>query len=188
MLNMLTRNWWLFALRGVLAICFGILAIIWPQQTVLVLVLLFGAYALADGIFSLYAGIASHRYFERWWAELLEGVAGIGVGVLTFIWPAITTHVLLYLVAVWAVVTGIFEILAAIQLRRLITGEWALILSGLLSVVFGVLLFAYPAAGIVTLVWLVGVYAIAFGIMLIILAFRLRSLRHDFEKAIALGI
>jgi uncharacterized membrane protein HdeD (DUF308 family) len=108
--------------------------------------------------------------------------------VLTFIWPDITTHVLLYLVAVWAVVTGVFEILAAIQLRRLITGEWALILSGLLSVVFGVLLFAYPAAGIVTLVWLVGVYAIAFGIMLIILAFRLRSLRRDFEKAIAPGI
>ncbi len=187
MLNSLTRNWWLFAVRGVLAICFGILAIIWPQLTVLVLVLLFGAYALADGIFSIYAGIASRRYFERWWAELLEGVAGIGVGVLTFIWPDITAHVLLYLVAVWAVVTGIFEILAAIQFRRLIKGEWALILSGLLSIVFGVLLFAYPAAGIVSLVWLLGVYAIAFGILLIILAFRLYGLRRDFEKAITPG-
>jgi uncharacterized membrane protein HdeD (DUF308 family) len=177
MLEKIASNWWLYAVRGVVAILFGILAIIWPKETILALVLLFGAYALLDGVFSVFAGIASYQYFSRWWA-VLEGVAGILIGVLTFFWPNITALVLLYFIAAWALMTGIFEIVVAIQLRREITGEWALILSGLLSMVLGVLLFVFPGAGAVSLVWLIGIYAILFGITLIILAFRLRSLRR----------
>jgi uncharacterized membrane protein HdeD (DUF308 family) len=183
MLSMLTRNWWTFALRGLAAIIFGILALIWPQQTLLALVLLFGAFALVDGILDVIAGIASYRYFENWWAVLLRGVAGIVIGVLTFFWPNITALVLLYFIAAWALITGIFEIVAAIQLRRVITGEWMYILGGLLSIVFGVLLFVFPVAGAVSVIWLIGIYAILFGIALIILAFRLRSLRQEVETA-----
>ncbi len=183
MVSTLTRNWWVFALRGLVAVVFGTLALIWPGQALLALVLLFGAFALADGILAVIAGIASHRYFESWWAMLLRGVGGIVIGLLTFFWPNVTALVLLYFIAAWAVVTGVFEIVVAIHLRRLIAGEWAMILSGLLSILFGVLLFVFPGAGAVALVWLIGVYAIAFGILLIVLALRLRGLRREFETA-----
>jgi uncharacterized membrane protein HdeD (DUF308 family) len=183
MIELFARNWWLYAVRGVAAIIFGLLALIWPGQTMLALVLVFGAYALVDGIFAVFAGIASRQYFKRWWAVLLEGVAGIVLGLLTFFWPNITALVLLYFIAAWALITGIFEIVAAIQFRRIISGEWTMILGGLLSVVFGILLFVFPGAGAVSMVWLIGIYAIAFGILEIIFAFRLRSLRHELEKA-----
>jgi uncharacterized membrane protein HdeD (DUF308 family) len=183
MLENIVRNWWMFALRGLVAVAFGVVALIWPEQMLQALVLVFGAYALVDGIFTVIAGIASYRYFKRWWAVLLEGVAGVVIGLLTFFWPNITALALLYYIAAWALITGIFEIVAAIQLRRVITGEWALILSGLLSVLFGVLLFVFPAAGAVSMVWMIGIYAILFGTTLIILAFRLRSLRQEVETA-----
>ncbi len=185
MIDLLTRNWWLYAVRGVAAVIFGLLALIWPGQTMLALVLVFGAYALVDGIFAVFAGIASRRYFERWWAVLLEGIVGIIVGLLAFFWPNITALVLLYLIAAWALITGIFEIVAAIQFRRVITGEWAMILSGLLSIIFGIVLFVFPGAGAVSVVWLIGIYAVVFGISEIIFAFRLRSLRSEIEKASA---
>jgi uncharacterized membrane protein HdeD (DUF308 family) len=184
MLEKIARNWWLFALRGLVAVAFGVVALIRPEQMLQALVLVFGAYALVDGVFTV---IASYRYFERWWAVLLEGVVGIVIGLLTFFWPNITALALLYYIAAWALITGIFEIVAAIQLRRVIMGEWALILSGLLSMVFGILLFVFPAAGAVSMVWMIGVYAILFGITLIILAFRLRSLRHEFAAAVESG-
>jgi uncharacterized membrane protein HdeD (DUF308 family) len=148
----------------------------------------FGAFALVDGAFAIFAGIASYRYFERWWAVLLEGVAGIAIGLLTFFWPNITALVLLYFIAAWALITGIFEIVAAIQLRRLIIGEWMLILGGLLSILFGVLLFVFPVAGAVTVIWVIGIYAIVFGISEIIFAFRLYGLRRKFEPAIKAGL
>jgi uncharacterized membrane protein HdeD (DUF308 family) len=177
------NKWRLFALRGLLAVIFGILALIWPGLTLQALILLFGAYALVDGIFAVTAGIVSIGSFKRWWAVLLEGVVGILVGLLTFFWPNITGLALLYFIAAWAVVTGVFEIVAAIQLRRVITGEWRMVLSGILSIFFGALLFVFPGAGALSLVWLIGVYAIIFGIALIVLAFRLRGLRSDFETA-----
>lgn len=179
MLTMLARNWWILALRGVFAILFGILALIWPSLTLLVLVMLFGAYALIDGIFAMIAGIATYGRNERWWAVLLEGVASILLGVLTFVWPGMTTLVLVYLIAVWALITGIFEIVAAIQLRKEITGEWMMVLSGSVSVLFGLFLIVAPGAGALGLIWVIGAYAITFGILLIIVAFRLRKLAHD---------
>jgi uncharacterized membrane protein HdeD (DUF308 family) len=177
MLEKISRNWWLYALRGVVAIIFGIVAFARPEQALQALVLVFGAYALVDGIFAMFAGIAFRRYFERWWAVLLEGVAGVVIGLLTFFWPNITALALLYFIGAWALITGVFEIVTAIQLRRVITGEWMLILGGLLSILFGVLLFVFPGAGALSVVWVIGVYAVVFGISEIIFAFRLRSLR-----------
>jgi uncharacterized membrane protein HdeD (DUF308 family) len=183
MLEKISRNWWMFAVRGVVAVIFGIVALARPGQTLQALVLAFGAFALVDGIFAIFAGIASYRYFERWWAVLLEGVVGVVIGLLTFFWPNITALVLLYFIAAWALITGIFEIVAAIQLRSVITGEWMLILGGLLSIVFGVLLFVFPGAGAVSVIWMIGIYAVIFGISEIIFAFRLRGLRKEFETA-----
>ena len=188
MLEKFTHNWWTFAVRGVAAIIFGVLALIWPGQMLQALVLVFGAYALVDGVFAMFAGIAARGYFERWWAVLLEGVAGVVIGLLTFFWPNITALVLLYFIAAWALITGIFEIVAAIQLRREITGEWMLILGGLLSILFSVLLFVFPGTGALSLVWMIGIYAISFGISEIIFAFRLNGLRRELETAVASGI
>jgi uncharacterized membrane protein HdeD (DUF308 family) len=183
MLEKISRNWWLYAVRGVVAVIFGVVAFARPEQALQALVLVFGAYALVDGIFAIFAGIAARGYFDRWWAVLLEGVAGVVIGLLTFFWPGITALVLLYFIAAWALITGIFEIVAAIQLRRVITGEWMLILGGLLSIVFGVLLFVFPVAGAVSVIWMIGIYAVVFGISEIIFAFRLRGLRRELESA-----
>jgi uncharacterized membrane protein HdeD (DUF308 family) len=175
------RNWWMYLVRGLFAIIFGILALVSPGSTTLALVLMFGAYALLDGVLGVAAGIASYRHFDRWWAVVLEGVTGIVVGILTFFLPNITVLSLLYVIALWAIVTGIFEIVAAIQFRRVISGEWAMILSGLLSVLFGIALFVFPRAGVVSIVWLIGLYAIAFGFVEMIFAFRLHSLGNELK-------
>lgn len=188
MLEKVSRNWWLYAVRGVVAIIFGVVAFTRPEQALQALVLVFGAYALVDGIFAMFAGIASYRYFERWWAVLLEGVTGVVIGLLTFFWPNITALVLLYFIAAWALITGIFEIVAAIQLRRAITGEWMLILGGLISILFGVLLFVSPVAGAVSVIWMIGIYAVVFGISEIFFAFHLHSLRRELKTATEFGL
>ena len=188
MLEKITHNWWLYAVRGLVAVLLGILAFTRPEQALQALVLVFGAFALVDGIFAMFAGIASYGFFDRWWAMLLEGVAGVIIGLLTFFWPNITALVLVYFIAAWALITGIFEIVAAIQLRRLIKDEWMLILGGLLSILFGVLLFVFPVAGAMSVIWMIGIYAIVFGISEIIFAFRLRSLWHDFETTVVPGL
>ena len=188
MLEKISRNWWMFALRGVVAIIFGVVAFAQPEQALQALVLVFGAYALVDGIFAIFAGIAARGYFERWWAMLLEGMAGVVIGLLTFFWPNITALALMYFIAAWALITGIFEIVAAIQFRRVITGEWMMILGGLFSILFGVLLFVFPAAGAMSVIWMIGIYAITFGILEIVFAFRVHSLRREFEKAVSAGI
>jgi len=185
MLNLLSRNWWYFVLRGLLAIAFGVLALVWPLATLTTLVILFGVFALANGIFAVITGIASYGSKERWWAELLVGVAGIIFGLLTLLWPGMTGLVLLYLIAAWAVVTGIFQISAAIRLRKVIHGEWILILSGIISILLGLVLFAYPGAGAISMAWLIGAYAIVWGFLLIILGFRLRGLKKEIKKAAA---
>ncbi len=187
MLEKLTHNWWLYAVRGLVAIIFGILAFTRPVQALQALVLVFGAFALVDGTINVFAGLSSAPFFDRWWAVLLVGVAGVFIGLLTFFWPGITAFVLLYFIATWALITGIFEIVAAIQLRSVITGEWMMILGGLLSILFGVLLLVFPGAGALSVVWLIGIYAIVFGISETILAFRLLGLRREFEVATKSG-
>src|SRR5215212_9743894 len=175
-LPVLARNWWVLALRGLAAIVFGVLAFVWPGITLWVLVLLFGAYMLVDGIFAIVAAVRAAGQEARWWLLLIEGVLGVLAGLVAAFWPGLTALALLYFVAAWAIVTGIIEIVGAIRLRREIEGEWALGLSGVLSVIFGVLLVVLPApAGLLSLVWLVGAYAVATGVLLLILAFRVRS-------------
>lgn len=180
------RSWWALALRGFFAMLFGVAAFLWPGMTLQVLVLLYGAFALANGVFSLIAAFAGWGWDRRWGAALLlEGIAGIAVGVLTFAWPGITALVLLYLIAAWAVLTGIFEVVAAVRLRSAIRGEWLLALSGILSVVLGVALVMAPQTGALAVVWLIGTYAFLYGGLLLALALRLRSLSHEVGAMVA---
>lgn len=187
MLEKITRNWWMFALRGLVTIIFGIVALIWYEQVFQTLVLVFGAFALMNGIMTVFTGLSSAPFFARWWALLLEGAAGVAIGLVSIFMPAITMRALMYLIAAWALFTGIAEIVVAIHFRRLLTGEWMLILGGLLSIVFGVLLFVFPAAGAMSMTWLIGIYSIVLGIAEMIFAFRLHGLRREFGKAIESG-
>lgn len=172
-------RWWVLALRGVLAVIFGIIALVWPNLTLLSLVIVFGTYALVDGIFAVIAGVSSIGRGGRWWAMLLVGLSGIGIGLLTFFNPGITALVLLMYIAAWAIISGVFEIVSAIQLRKVISNEWVMIASGFLSVLFGVLLVLFPGAGALSVTWIIGSFALVFGILLIILAFRLRGMIQD---------
>ncbi len=176
MIQSMAQSWWSYALRGVAAIIFGILAFISPGSTILALVLVFGIYALVDGGLAVIAAFQMRGVSDRWWVVLLEGLAGIVAGIIALIYPQITASALLLLIAFWAVFTGIFEIVAAIRLRREITNEWALILGGILSVILGIILVAYPFAGAVGLIWAIGIYAVLFGLSLLVLAFRVRGL------------
>ncbi len=178
----LSQDSWHFAVRGVLTIVFGILALIWPNVTKLALVLLFGAFVLTDGSFTIATGIAARKYFKRWWALLLEGLTGIVIAVITFLWPNLTGLALMYFIAGWAILTGIFEIAAAIEFRNLIPDEWVTFLMGLLSILFGILLFASPSAGALSIVWAIGFYAIFTGIMELVFANRLRGLGREFNS------
>ena len=177
MIKALTKNWWVFVVRGLIAILFGILALIWPELTLIVLVWSFGAFVFVDGLFSVYSGLSRHKEYDRWWVILIEGIFGIAFGVLAFIWPSITGLVLLAIIVAWALVTGLFEIIAAVQLRRAIENEWLLAFSGVLSILLGIAMLVWPGASAVALAWLIGVYAIVFGITLIALGFRLRKFR-----------
>jgi uncharacterized membrane protein HdeD (DUF308 family) len=176
MKHLLASNWDMFLVRGILAILFGIATLVMPGITLIVLVVLFGGYALLDGVVLSILSIKDRKYHPDWWLMLLTGLVGIGAGVVTFVWPGITAISLFYVIVAWAIVGGIFEVAYALRFRKVIEGEWLLVLSGILSVVFGVLLIAQPVAGALTVLWLIGVYAIADGVTLVALAFRLRNL------------
>jgi len=186
MVMVLARNWWALVLRGFFDVLFGIAAFVWPGITLAVLVLLYGAFALVDGSFAIAAILVGRKQGMPSWALLVEGLAGIAVGAITFFWPGITQLALLFLIAAWAVVTGVFEIVAAVRLRKEIRGEWLLALSGVLSVAVGVALVVNPGAGLLAISWMIGTYAIIFGVLFIVLGFRLRSwLRRESFIAIA---
>ncbi|HZS03295.1 MAG TPA: HdeD family acid-resistance protein [Blastocatellia bacterium] len=176
-LDAFAKNWWVLLVRGILAVLFAIMAFTFPGLTLVTLVLLYGVYALADGLTAIWVGGQA----RAWWFVLL-GVLGVFVGICTFIYPGITAVALLYLIAAWAVVRGVFEIVTAIQLRKEISNEWLLIAAGILSVLFGVALVANPAAGALAMVWIIGAYAFIFGMVVIVLAFRLRGLSEHMEK------
>ena len=176
MLEDLARNWGWIELRGIVAVLFGVLALLWPGVTLAALVILWGAFALADGILSLIAAFKIRDKGRPFWSLLIVGLLGIAAGIVTFLWPGITAFVLLMFIAAWAFVMGIFQIIAAIRLRKEIENEWLLGLSGVLSVIFGVLMFLQPGAGALAVVWIIGAYAIFFGVLLIVLGFRLK--RH----------
>jgi uncharacterized membrane protein HdeD (DUF308 family) len=173
--EVLLRKWWVFAIQGAAALIFGILTIMNPALTVAALILLFGAYAVANGVFAIFSALANRRGERHWGTLLATGILSVALGLLTLFIPSATAIVLLYLIAAWAIVTGVGEIMAAIRLRKVITGEWLLLLAGVLSVVAGVLLIVFPGAGALAVAVWIGAYAIVLGILLIALGFRLRS-------------
>jgi uncharacterized membrane protein HdeD (DUF308 family) len=175
MFVILAHNWWLLLLRGILALIFGLLCVAYPGVTLIVMTMMFGAYALLDGIFALASSITLAPGRPQWWSTIFEGIAGIIFGLIILVWPGISAFGLLYLIGVWAIITGIFEITAAIRLRQHFTNEWLLIVGGVASLVFGLLILVVPRAGVLAVVWWIGTYAIFFGMVYIALALRLRT-------------
>jgi uncharacterized membrane protein HdeD (DUF308 family) len=174
MLHALCKNWWLILLRGIAAIVFGVLTFIWPGITLLTLVLFYGAFALVDGVLAIAAAVMGGTPAPRWWLAII-GLLGIAVGILTFAWPGVTALVLLLFIAGWAIATGVLQIVGAIKLRKEIDNEWLLIAGGALSVLFGLILVVQPGTGALTLLYVIGAYAILYGILLVFLSLRLRT-------------
>lgn len=183
-MSTLVQNWWVLVLRGVLAVLFGVLTYLQPEVTVTWFVLLFGAYALFDGVASLVAAFRPAPGASRG-ALVLHGVLGVLAGVVAFALPGLSAVTLLYLVALWAVATGVAEIAAAVALRKAVTGEWLLALSGALSVGLGLYMFARPAAGLIGVAWAIATYAVAAGVALVVSGFQLRSWAHGGARTLA---
>lgn len=185
MLAFLSRYWWVLVVRGVMAILLGIFALVWPLQTITALVLAFGTVAVADGSFAVIAAFAGRKLTSDWWVVLLQGLLGIGVGALTLFNPAITSVALLIYIAAWAIGLGVLQVVAAVKLRHEITGEWWLALGGVLGVAFGVLLMLYPAEGALAVLWMIGGFALAWGVVLMLGGFDVRRLH---KQAKTLGV
>jgi uncharacterized membrane protein HdeD (DUF308 family) len=171
----LARHWWIFLVRGLVAIAFGLLALFYPEATLVTFILFYGIFAFVDGVFAVVSAIRGRGMGSRWWLALV-GVLGIIAGLVTYFWPGITALALLTVIGVWALVYGIFEIVGAIRLRKEIDNEWLLLIHGVLAVLFGLMVLVRPGAGAVALIWLIGSFALASGIVLVVLAFGLK--RH----------
>jgi uncharacterized membrane protein HdeD (DUF308 family) len=176
MFGQLLRNWWIPVVRGILGIIFGILVFAFPDTAVTLFVYMFGAYMLVDGIVAL--GFAFDVRRGRGWM-ILSGIASIAAGILTFIYPSATAMALVYIVAAWAIVTGIFELVAAIEWRQILPDAWMLGLGGVISIILGVLLFSSPSAGLLAWAWLIGSYAIAYGVLYVVTGIRLKSFQRS---------
>jgi len=178
-LAQIARNWWVFVFRGVVAILFGVLAFLRPGITLEALVLLFAFWALFDGVLALIGSVGAAEAREPWWPLVLIGLLGIAAGVVTLKWPGITALALLLVIAYWSIFRGILEIVGAVRLRNLIQGEGWFIVGGLASIAFGVLLIIYPGSGLLAVIWLIGIYAVIFGIAQLMLGFRLKNLAGE---------
>jgi uncharacterized membrane protein HdeD (DUF308 family) len=174
MLDGLARNWWLILLRGICAIIFGLLAMTWPGLSLFTLIILYGVFALFDGGLAIGAAIMGDTPAPRWWLALV-GVLGIAAGAVTLAWPGITGLVLLFFIAGWAIAAGVFQIVGAIRLRKEITDEWLLIASGVVSVLFGILILMFPGAGALSLAFVIGIFALVYGFLLVGFAMKLRK-------------
>ncbi len=180
MLAMLARNWWLVTIRGVSAVIFGILTLFWPLLTLHTLLLLFGAYALVNGFLAIVQGVMSLGK-ERWLLSIILGVVSIFAGLFVIFQPGATALILLYTIAAWALITGVTEIVTAIQLRRVIDNEWVMMLSGVASIIFAIILILFPGSGALSLTWLIGFFAIMYGVLLIVFSLRLRKI-HQMQQ------
>ncbi len=175
--HLLARTWQLVLARGLAAILFGTLALLWPHLTLMILVVLYAVYALGDGAFALAEAVRGGGWIPRWWLVVI-GIANLAAGGAALLWPHLTAVLLILLIGASAVARGLFEIIGAIHLRKVIDNEWSLIGSGAISVLFGIGVILAPRAGAVALAWLIGLWAIALGVLIVVLAFRLRRLRH----------
>lgn len=171
----LSRTWWVLLLRGLFAIAFGVTAWLLPEVSVAVLLILFGIYVLADGVLGVWTAVSGRKERDHWWALLVWGLLGVSVGVLTLVNPALTAIALMFYIAIWAIATGVLQIVLAVRLRKEISGEWLLVLGGLLSVVLGGFLMAQPMMGAIALLWVIATYAVIFGVVFVVLAFKARS-------------
>jgi uncharacterized membrane protein HdeD (DUF308 family) len=174
--EVLSEKWWVLLLRGLIAVVFAVMIWLQPAISLKALIILFGAFAFADGLLGVWTALSSRKEKDNWWLLMIWGLVGIGIGIITFVAPAVTALALLFYIAIWAIVTGILEIIAAVKLRKEIEGEWLLGLAGLIGVIFGILLIAHPGAGALAVLWLIAAYSLIFGLLLIILAFRVRNL------------
>ena len=179
----MARKWWILMLNGLCAIAFGVMAFVWPGLGLLTLIILFGVYCIADGITAVGASLARSGDGRSWALMLVAGLISIAAGTVAFARPGLTAYALLILIAVWAMLRGVFEIVAAIELRKLIRNEWFLILAGAVSILFGAVLIARPGAGALAVIWLIGAAAIARGVLLEILSLRLRGELHGAQTA-----
>jgi uncharacterized membrane protein HdeD (DUF308 family) len=171
----LARNWWVFLVRGLVAIAFGLVGFFYPAATLVAFILVYGVFALLDGIFAVVAAVRGKEGMgPRWWLALV-GLLGIVAGLVTFAWPGITALVVLAVIGVWALVYGIVEIVGAIRLRKEIANEWLLLMHGALAVLFGLMVLVRPGAGALALVWLIASFALASGVLLVIFAFALKK-------------
>jgi uncharacterized membrane protein HdeD (DUF308 family) len=170
-----SRNWGAMLLRGAAGLIFGLLTILVPGLSLMALVFAFSAYALSDGVLALVSAIRRRPTSESRWAQVLEGVLGIGAGLIGVFWPGITLLSFLYLISGWSLVSGVLEVVGAIRLRKVIEGEWLLALSGVASIVLGVLLLIWPVASLFALTLWLGAYGIVFGVVMVGLGLRLRS-------------
>jgi len=174
LLSALSQNWWLLLLRGIFAVIFGITAFSWPGLTLAILVLMWGIYAGLDGLFSIFAAIKGGTPAPRWWL-ILVGLLGLGAAAVCIKNPGVAVAVIVMIIGWTSIIRGIFEIIGAIGLRKEIEGEWWLILSGLFSILLGVVFVARPGAGALTMIWLIAAMAIVAGIAMILLSLRLRK-------------
>jgi uncharacterized membrane protein HdeD (DUF308 family) len=185
--KIVSRIWWSLALRGVLAILFGILAFFYTGQTLLALVYVFGVFALLNGIVAIVAAVRAGEAHLRWGLLAFSGIVGVAAGIVSFVWPGLTALAVVFLVASWAIITGVAEIAAALALPDMLPQPWLAGISGALSVVFGVLLAVWPRSGAITLTWLLGIYAIIYGAMQLYNAYRLRALQSDVQALRSAG-
>jgi uncharacterized membrane protein HdeD (DUF308 family) len=174
--EVLKEKWWVLLLRGLIAVAFAVMIWLQPAISLKALIILFGAFAFADGLLGVWGAFSSRKDRDNWWLLMLWGLVGIGIGLITFVAPQVTALALLFYIALWAIVTGILEIIAAVKLRKEIEGEWLLGLAGLLGVVFGILLISRPGVGVLAVLWLIAAYSLIFGVLLVVLAFKVRSL------------
>jgi len=181
MLETISSRWWLMLVRGIAGVAFAIAAVIWPQITLPVLTILFGVYALIDGVFAL-AAATSPLADGRWWALLIEGILGIVVAFLVFTQPAMSQAAFVIAVGLWSLFTGVLEIIAGIQLRDIVENEWMYVFAGIVSILFGVLVLRYPVAGAIGVVWLFAGYAFIFGVLAIALSYRLQQLHSKLQQ------
>ena len=182
-----SRIWWAIALRGILAILFGIVALIFTGQTLLALVYVFGAFALISGIMEIVAAVRAGEAHLRWGWLAFAGIVGVAAGIVSFVWPGITALALLFIIAAWALISGVAEIVFALSWPDTLAHPWLAALSGALSVVFGILLVVWPRSGVIALTWLVGIYAIIYGASQLYYAFRLQALRHELRSLFGRG-
>lgn len=182
--QILSRYWWMILLRGIVAVLFGVMVFAQPGITLVSLVFVFACFAIFDGLTNVVTALGGRREHDHWWVLLLAGIAGMLIGILTFVSPGITALALLFYIALWAIATGLMQIVAAVRLRKEIEGEFWLGLAGAASVLFGLLLITRPAAGALAVLWLIGSYAVAYGVILLVLAFKARAFVKHARRAV----